>query len=85
MGLPDCDSIAFGKTADLVVLDLRQPNMLPVHNTVKNIVYSGSNANVRMTMVNGRILYEDGVFHVGESAEDIYRAAQKVTDRLCRE
>ena len=85
MGLPDCDCIAFGKTADLVVLDLDQPNMYPVHNTVKNIVYSGSNANVRMTMVNGKILYENGVFHVGESAEDIYRHAQAVTDRLCRE
>ena len=26
----------------------------------------------------------DGVFHVGESAEDIYARAQAVTDRLCR-
>ena len=84
MGLPDCDCIAAGKTADLVVLDLHRPNMYPVHNTVKNIVYSGSNDNVRMTMVNGKILYEDGVFHVGESAEDIYARAQAVTDRLCR-
>ncbi|MBQ3276509.1 MAG: amidohydrolase [Oscillospiraceae bacterium] len=84
MGLPDCDCIAAGKTADLVALDLHRPNMYPVHNTVKNIVYSGSNDNVRMTMVNGKILYEDGVFHVGESAEDIYARAQAVTDRLCR-
>ena len=84
MGLPDCDCIAAGKTADLVVLDLHQPNMFPVHNTVNNIVYSGSTSNVRMTMVNGRILYEDGVFHVGESAEDIYAHAQAATERLIR-
>ena len=81
----DADCIRAGKLADLTVLNMRQPNMLPVLNTVKNIVYSGSNANVRMTMVNGRILYENGVFHVGESAEDIYRRAQKVTDALVRE
>lgn len=84
MGL-DAGCIAPGKLADLTVLDLHQPNMLPVHNTVKNIVYSGSNANVRLTMVGGRVLYEDGQFHVGESPEEIYRRAQAVSDRLTRE
>lgn len=84
MSLPGCDAVAAGKTADLTVLNLRQPNMFPVHNTVKNIVYSGSNQNVRLTMVAGKILYEDGVFHVGESAEDIYAHAQAAADRLTR-
>ena len=36
-------------------------------------------------MVGGRVLYEDGKFFVGESPEDIYRRAQKVTDALVRE
>lgn len=81
----DADCIRAGKLADLTVLNMRQPNMLPVLNTVKNIVYSGSNANVRLTMVGGRVLYEDGKFFVGESPEDIYRRAQKVTDALVRE
>ena len=85
MGLADCDAIAPGKAADLTVLDMRRPNMFPVHNVVKNIVYSGSNANVRLTMVAGRILYEEGRFFVGESAEDIYARAQAVTERLTRD
>jgi len=85
MSLPDCDAVAAGKTADLAVLDLKQPNMFPVHNTVKNIVYSGSNRNVRLTMVGGKILYEDGIFHVGDSAEEICARAQAVTERLTRD
>ena len=84
MGL-DGDRIAPGKLADLVVLDMTQPNMLPVHNTVKNIVYSGSNANVRLTMVAGKVLFEEGKFFVGESPEEICRRAQAVTDRLTKE
>jgi len=84
MGL-DADCLRPGKLADLTVIDLHRPNMHPVHNTVKNLVYSGSDANVRMTVVNGRVLYEDGVFHVGESPEEIYRRAQQVTDRLTGE
>ena len=42
MGLKDCDCIAEGKQADLIVIDLYQPNMQPEHNLVKNLVYSGS-------------------------------------------
>jgi 5-methylthioadenosine/S-adenosylhomocysteine deaminase len=83
MGL-DADCLRPGKLADLTVIDLHRPNMFPVHNTVKNLVYSGSAANVRMTVVNGRVLYEDGIFHVGESPETIYRMAQEATDRLTK-
>ena len=57
MGLPDCDDIAVGKRADLVVINLRRPNMQPLNNIASNIVYAGSKENVRLTMVNGRILY----------------------------
>ena len=82
LGLPDCDCIAPGKQADMIVIDLDRPNMYPVHNTVKNLVYSGSVSNVRLTMVAGRVLYQDGVFHVGESPEEIYRQAQAQTEKL---
>ncbi len=82
MGLNDCDVLSVGKQADLIVIDLHRPNMQPIHNIPKNIVYSGSKENVRLTMVAGKILYENGIFHVGESAEDIYSRAQKLTDQI---
>ena len=78
----DADCIAPGKLADLVVIDLHQANMQPEHNTVKNLVYSGSNSNVLLTMVNGKILYENGVYHVGESPEDIVAHARAATERI---
>ncbi len=75
MGLTDCDDIAPGKKADLVVIDLRRPNMQPIHSIPNNLVYAGSKENVRLTMVNGKILYENGEFFVGEEPERIYAAA----------
>ena len=66
MGLPDCDCLAAGKKADLVMIDLQQPNMQPENNLVKNLVYSGSKQNVKLTMVNGKVLYEDGTFLIGQ-------------------
>ena len=55
--------------------------MQPINNLVKNLVYSGSKENVYMTVVNGRILYENGEFPETD-AEKIYCEAQKITDRL---
>ncbi len=82
MGLNDCDCIAEGKQADLIVIDLQQPNMQPEHNLVKNLVYSGSKQNVKMTMIAGRILYEDGQFFVGEEPEKIYETVAKMVDAI---
>ena len=84
MGL-EADCLAPGRLADLVVIDLDQPNMYPVHNTVKNLVYSGSNTNVRLTMVGGKVLYENGEFFVGDKPEEIYRRAQISADRLTKD
>lgn len=82
MGLTDCDCIAEGKLADLILIDLNQPNMQPLNNPVKNLVYSGSKQNVRMTMVNGQVLYENGQFHVGVEANEVYRSANQIIKRM---
>ena len=82
MGLLDADVLAEGKLADLIMIDLHQPNMQPINNIEKNIVYSGSKQNVKMTMVNGKILYEDGAFFIGADAEEIYEKANKIIDRM---
>lgn len=82
MGLSDCDCLAPGKLADLIVLDLQQPNMQPLNSIVKNIVYSGSKQNVMLTMIHGRILYENGRFDIGEEPERIYREANRRIARI---
>ena len=82
MGLNDCDDLAVGKKADLILIDLMQPNMQPENNLVKNIVYSGSKQNVVLTMVNGRILYENGNFEIGFDPKEIYAKANAVIGRM---
>lgn len=82
MQLFDCDCLAVGKKADIIMTDLKKPNMQPENNIVKNIVYSGSKQNVKMTMVDGKILYEDGAFSIGFSEEEIYRKANEIINRI---
>lgn len=81
MGLPEADCIAPGKLADLTVIDLHRPNMQPINNITKNLVYSGAKTNVRLTMVDGRILYENGRF-LNTDTDEIYKNAQAVIDRI---
>ena len=81
MGLDNCDVIDIGKAADLIVIDLNKPNMQPINNITKNIVYSGSKENIKLTMINGKIPYENGEF-VDIDTEKIYRNVQKITDRI---
>ncbi len=82
MGLDDCDCIAAGKKADMTVINLHRPNMHPLNNISKNIVYAGSKENVRLTMVNGKILYENGEFFIGEDAEKLYAEADKISEAV---
>ena len=63
-------------------MDLMQPNMQPEHNLTKNLVYSGSKQNVKLTMVNGKILYEDGQFFIGEEPQEIYKKANEIVSGM---
>lgn len=82
MGLKDADILAPGKLADMILIDLNQPNMQPINHIAKNVVYSGSKQNVAMTMINGQILYENGRFLTAEKPEDIYRKANEIIRKI---
>lgn len=81
MGLTDCDVLSEGKKADMIMIDLHQPNMQPLNHIAKNIVYSGSKQNIKMTMIHGKILYEEGRFFTGEEPETIYDRANEIINK----
>jgi len=82
MHLNKADVLAKGKLADIIMIDLHQPNMQPIHNIAKNIVYSGSKTNVKMTMINGKIVYYNGQYNIGENVDGIYTKCQEIVERL---
>ncbi|MDR0196801.1 MAG: amidohydrolase family protein, partial [Oscillospiraceae bacterium] len=82
MGLEDCDCLKAGKKADIVMLDLERPSMRPLNNIIKNIVYSGDTSIVKMTMVGGKVLYEDGAFFIGEEPGRIYEKSEKLIKEM---
>lgn len=84
MGLEKCDTIKKGNKADLIVVDLNAPNMRPLHNIPKNLVYSGSKQNILITMCAGKILYENGEFTTID-LEKTYAEADIALKRMINE
>ncbi|MFD5076732.1 amidohydrolase [Streptomyces sp. NPDC058371] len=52
-------SLAPGRRADIVLVDLTGPHTQPVHDLVATLVHSARSADVRTTVVDGRVLMRD--------------------------
>ena len=83
MGQADLGSLETGKQADIIAIDLKQPNLLPMHSPVSQVVYAATGAEVHMSMVQGEILYHDGDYKkidysaLVEDAKDVAKWVQK--------
>lgn len=82
LGLTNSDVLDEGKYADIIMIDLKNPAMQPINNIAKNIVYSGSKDCVKMTMINGKILYYNHEFFVDQDTDEIIKKANEITERL---
>lgn len=57
---PELGRLVEGGPADMVALDLRSPNLQPLYNLVSHLVYAASGHELRLSMVGGKVLYQDG-------------------------
>ncbi len=82
IGHSDGDVIDEGKLADIVMIDVHKPNMQPLNTFVNNLVYAASKTNVKLTMVDGKILYEDGKYFINEDENYIYKKCNELLKNL---
>lgn len=78
-GRQDCGELKVGNRADLIVLDLREkPYLRPCHSMVNNLVFSAQGTDVCLTMVDGRVLYRDGIYTTLDLERVVRRAEESV-------
>ncbi len=83
-GRTDSGLISVGNRADLCVIDIDTPQFTPLTDGACNVVYSAQGADVKLTMVDGEVLYKDGEY----TTIDIEKAkaeVQKHTERILEE
>jgi 5-methylthioadenosine/S-adenosylhomocysteine deaminase len=58
-----------GYKADLIIIGMKEPNMLPAYDPVSNIVYSAQAVDVETVIVDGNILMENRVIKAFDEEE----------------
>ena len=78
-------SLEAGKRADIIMLDLAMPHSSPasVADPVSRVVYSAQSQNVVMTMVDGKVLFDNGRLTTMDEAEVLCEADEAI-GRLAR-
>jgi 5-methylthioadenosine/S-adenosylhomocysteine deaminase len=77
-------SVEEGKLADVVLLDLSSPNLVPSHNIVSNIVYAANDGNVSDVVIDGKIVMRERkivAFDQKKAVEGAQKAAAALVKR----
>lgn len=77
----NCGEIKVGNKADIIAISLEAPHMYPALDKKALLTYSAQSSDVVMTMVDGKILYENGEFKTLDR-ERIYHDVKKTIERL---
>ena len=77
-------SLEVGKRADVIVVDLNQLHSSPKPDVISSLVYSAQPADVRATIIDGRIVMRDGklsALNEGDVIVDANREASALAKR----
>lgn len=83
-GRKDCGLLKEGYKADLIMIDISGGHMHPVHNLLNNLVYSASGSDVVMTMVDGKILYQNGEYKTIDIEKTIFEVERLTKEILAK-
>ena len=81
LGLGNVGKLAEGFLADLVLIDLSHPNLQPSNDPITALAYAASGHEVALTMVGGKILYENGTYPTIDAAR-VYEEVEKICGRI---
>ena len=66
---PGLGTLVPGAPADMIALNLDEPNLCPMFNETSHAVYASSGKDCVFTMVEGKILYDHGIYTDGLYAD----------------
>ena len=80
-----CGMLKEGFDADIALLDYSAPHLMPCHNVLSSLVFSAKGGDVAMTMVRGKILYQNGQVPTIDLTETVRELMEYAIPRLFAE
>lgn len=74
----NCGELAVGNRADIVAINLNSPHMVPTFDILALLIYSVQASDVVFTMVDGKILYENGEYKTIDKERIIYEVKKEM-------
>lgn len=62
LNIKNLGSIKKGFKADMILINLNKPNMMPLYDIYSNVVFSANGSEVEYVIIGGRIIMEKGNF-----------------------
>ena len=81
----ECGMLKVGMDADIALVDYSAPHLMPCHNVLSSLVFSAKGGDVAMTMVRGKILYQNGQFPTIDLAEAVHELTEYAIPKLFAE
>ena len=78
----ECGMLKVGMDADLALVDFSAPHLMPCHNILNGLVFCAKGGDVAMTMVRGKILYQNGRFPTMDLTEVVKDLTEYAIPRL---
>jgi 5-methylthioadenosine/S-adenosylhomocysteine deaminase len=73
-------SLEVGKKADIILLNIRETNMVPVNNLVSQLVYCGKSSNVETAIIDGRLVMENRIVNTVDEKLTLERTQDLASD-----
>ena len=82
LGLNNVGTLEVGNLADLIMLDAHSVDATPDYDIFDNLVYSYGTEDVLMTMVNGKVIYQNGEYNFAKAKSDILSKAKEIKEKF---
>ncbi|MEG2774278.1 MAG: amidohydrolase [Acetivibrio sp.] len=77
-GREDTGTLEVGKKADIVAVSLDRPHMVPNRDLLSTLIYSAQAQDVFMTMIDGEILYENGIYYTLDAEKIMFEFEKRI-------
>ena len=78
----ECGMLKEGMDADIALVDFTAPHLMPCHNVLSGLVFGAKGGDVAMTMVRGKVLYQNGKFPTIDLGEVVQELTTYAIPRL---